>query len=67
MKNVLQNNPIVQIWKEANHPLEYLVALWITGLASLAITGWLYLVTNFILNPSMFDNVTWGLIDTLGN
>ena len=67
MKNVLLNNPLIQIWKEATHPLEYLVALWITGLASLAISGWLYLVINFILDPSMFDNVTWGLIDTLGN
>jgi len=67
MKNFILNNPIAEIWKDANNPLEYLIAFWITGLAILAVTGWLVLVTNFILNPSMFDNVTWGLIDTLGS
>ena len=63
MKNLLFNNPIMDIWKEANSPLEYLVAFWISGLAALAVTSWLFLVIKFIMTPDMFDYVTWGLID----
>ena len=63
MKNLLLNNSIVQVWRDSNSALEYVVAFWLTSLAVLAVGGWLTLVVNFILNPSMFDNVTWGLID----
>ena len=63
MKNLLLNNSIVQVWRDSNSVLEYVVAFWLTSLAVLAVGGWLTLVVNFILNPSMFDNVTWGLID----
>ena len=63
MKNFILNNPIMEIWKEASSPLEYLVALWISGLAVLAVGGWLVLVIRFILNPSMFNGVSFGLID----
>jgi hypothetical protein len=63
MKNFILNNDIVDLWKDASSPLEYLVAVWITGLAGIAITGWTYLMIRFILNPGMFDHVTWGLID----
>ena len=51
------------IWREANSPLEYLIAFWISGLAVLAIGGWFALVVNWIMNPSMFDGVKFGLID----
>ena len=63
MKNLLLNNPIMELWKDANSPIEYVVALWVTGLATLAVTGWIYLVSNFMLNPSMFDNVSFGIFD----
>ena len=63
MKNLLLNNSFTQVWREANSFPEYLVAFWITGLAALAVGGWFTLVINFILDPSMFNNVTWGLID----
>ena len=63
MKKLLLNNPIMNIWKEANSPLEYLIALWISGLAALAIGGWLTIVIKFIMDPSMFNGVSFGLID----
>lgn len=63
MKDLLLNNVFTSLFREAETPLDYLVAAWVSGLAALASTAWLYLVINFILNPSMFDNVTWGLID----
>lgn len=66
MKQLLLNNSIVDMWKDAvesKNPLYYLMAFWATSLMLIASTSWLYLVTRFIMNPSMFDNVTWGLID----
>jgi len=65
MKNLLLNNSLTDMWKEASSPLEYLLAFWVSGLAALAIGGWLVLVVNFIMNPSMFDHVTWGIYDYL--
>ena len=67
MKELLLNNSIVQIWKEANSFLEYLVAFWITGLALLAIGGWITLVAHWIMNPNMWDGVQFGIYDTLGS
>ena len=67
MKELLLNNSIVQIWKEANSFLEYLVAFWITGLALLAIGGWIALVAHWIMNPNMWDGVQFGIYDTLGS
>ena len=63
MKRWLLDNPIMEVWRDASSPLEYLVAFWITGLGLLAVSMWLVLVIRFIMNPSMFDGVTWGLID----
>jgi len=63
MKNFILNNTVMGIWREANSPLEYLIAFWISGLAVLAIGGWFALVVNWIMNPSMFDGVKFGLID----
>ena len=65
MKNLLLNNSLTDMWKEASSPLEYLLAFWVSGLAALAIGGWLVLVVNFIMNPSMFDHVSWGIYDYL--
>ena len=66
MKNFIStvmNNVFVQIWKDASTPLEYLIALWVTGLAVLAVGGWFGLMIKWILNPNMFDGVQFGLID----
>jgi hypothetical protein len=67
MKKLFLNNSIVQMWKEATTPLEYFLALWITSLAALAIGGWLVLVVHWIMNPNMWDNVQFGIYDTLGS
>jgi len=63
MKDFILNNSIVNIWKEANSPLEYLVALWITGLFALVIGGLSTILVATILNPHMWDGVQFGLID----
>jgi len=65
MKQLFLNNSIVELWKEANSFLEYLVAFWITGLAVLAIGGWITLVTYWIMNPGIWDGVQFGIYDYL--
>jgi hypothetical protein len=66
MKNVLTNNNLVDLWKEAKTPLDYTITLWISGLALLAFTGIGIMVFEMITNPSQFSNATFGIFDTLG-
>jgi len=46
--------------------LAIMIGLWITLLGSLAITGIGVVLYELITNPSQFNNVTWGIFDTLG-
>jgi hypothetical protein len=66
MENVLKNNNLVDLWKEAKTPLDYVLTTWITGLAVLAFTGIGVMVFELITNPSQFNNITFGIFDTLG-
>jgi hypothetical protein len=63
MKNFILNNDIVDLWKDASSPLEYLIALWVTGLAVLAFGGLSVIIVKTIINPHMWDGVQFGLID----
>ena len=67
MRNVLTNNTLVDLWKEAKTPLDYVLTTWITGLAVLAFTGIGVIVFELITNPLQFSNATFGIFDTLGN
>ena len=70
MKKLLLNNSFVELWKDtikSKSPLQYLVAFWITGLALLAIGGWITLVIHWSMNPNMWDGVQFGIYDTLGS
>lgn len=58
---------IKEIWRDAKTPLEYMIALWVTGLMFLAFTGWFAIVFQLITNPESFNNTTWGVFDTLGS
>jgi hypothetical protein len=67
MKNVLTNNTLVDLWKEAKTPLDYTLTLWITALSMLAFSGILVMIFELVTNPSQFSNATFGIFDTLGN
>jgi hypothetical protein len=67
MRNVLTNNTLVDLWKEAKTPLDYVLTTWVTGLAVLAFTGIGVIVFELITNPLQFSNATFGIFDTLGN
>ena len=42
------------------------IGTWITLLGTLAVTGLGKVVYELITNPSQFNDVTWGIFDTLG-
>ena len=46
--------------------LAILIGMWITALGTLAITGSVYVLFQLITNPTQFNDVTWGIFDTLG-
>ena len=46
--------------------IEVISKFWITVLGLVAVIGWLTIVGATIMNPSMWDNVQFGIYDTLG-
>ena len=46
--------------------LAILVGLWISTLGVLAATGIIAITYKLITDPAAFNNVTWGIFDTLG-
>jgi hypothetical protein len=67
MRNVLENNPITQIWRDADNLLDYTIALWITALSMLAFSGIIALIYQLFTDPASFSNATFGIFDTLGS
>lgn len=61
---------IKEIYSEATtfqeKSLAIFFGLWISLLGSLAIVGSVYVLFQLITNPTQFNNVTWGIFDTLG-
>jgi hypothetical protein len=62
----LLNNEVVGIWKEASTFTEYLIAFWLTSMIVLAVSGFTFLIIKWIMNPSMWDAVQFGIYDYLG-
>ncbi len=51
---------------QTKNPFAFLMALWVTSLLLLFVFGFTFLVANWIMNPTMWDNVQFGIYDTLG-
>jgi hypothetical protein len=69
MKKLFLNNFILEVWKYAidtKDPVAYLVAFWFSSMVILFVLGFAFLTFNWITNPTMWDNVQFGLYDTLG-
>ena len=70
MKNLLNTLITFYTWETkttSDRVFEVITKAWITGLFVLFIVGWTTIVTASIINPSMWDGVQFGLIDTLGD
>ena len=64
MKNFITNYKTLM--SECETPLDYIVAIWVNLLGAIAITGLGRVLYELITNPSQFNDVTWGIFDTLG-
>ena len=51
---------------QTKNPFAFLMALWVTSLLLLFVFGFTFLVANWIMNPTMWDNVQFGIYVTLG-
>ena len=66
MKDFLLNNEVVELWKEASTFLDYLIAFWLTSMIVLAVSGFAFLIVKWIMNPTMWESVQFGIYDYLG-
>ena len=57
------NNELFKLWKEAESPVEYMIAAYIWFLFGLATTGWLSIVYLLLTEPNRFNNITFGIFD----
>ena len=61
MKNVF-----IEMWQEAETPLDYVVLFWVAGLAATAIVGVVGLFYGILSGQADVNNATFGVFDTLG-
>ena len=61
MKNVF-----IEMWQDAETPLDYVVLFWVAGLAATAIVGVVGLFYGILSGQANVDNATFGVFDTLG-
>jgi len=47
-------------------PLDYILAFWVNVLLILSCSGLGMVAYELITNPQQFNDVTWGIFDTLG-
>ena len=51
------------MWKEAQTPVDYMVAAYIWFLFGLATTGWLSMVFLLLTEPNRFKYLSFGIFD----
>lgn len=56
-----------ELWSDATTPTEYLIALWISSLATLTLVGFVGLFYGIFTGQVDLSSTTWGIFDTLGN
>ena len=64
MKNFITNYTLLM--RGCETPLDYIVAIWVNLLGAIAITVLGKVLYELITNQSQFNDVTWGIFDTLG-
>jgi len=61
MKNIF-----IEMWQDAETPLDYVILFWAAGLTGLAVVGVLGLFYGILSGQAHMDNATFGVFDTLG-
>lgn len=59
-------NVFIELWQDAETPLDYVVLFWVAGLAATAIVGVVGLVYGILSGQADVNNATFGIFDTLG-
>lgn len=47
--------------------VDIILKVWVAGLLSMVVLGFVALISHIIMNPSSIDNATFGVFDTLGS
>jgi len=54
------------LMSECETPLDYIMAVWVNILLVISLSGIGMVAYELITNPQQFNDVTWGIFDTLG-
>jgi hypothetical protein len=63
MLSLLKNNSVLNLWKQATTFIEYIIVLWLTCLIILSISGFVFLIIKWIIDPTMWNNTQFGIYD----
>lgn len=55
-----------ELWFEKQNVVDYIMATVVTLMTSMVVIGIVGIMCQLILNPTSFDNTTFGIFDTLG-
>jgi len=55
-----------ELWFEKQNVVDYIMATVVTLMTSMVVIGIVGIMFQLILNPTSFDNTTFGIFDTLG-
>lgn len=47
--------------------VDIILKVWVAGLLSMVVLGFVALISHIIMNPASIDNATFGVFDTLGS
>ena len=57
------NNELLNMWKQAESPVDYMIVAYIWLLIGAATISWGSIVYLLLTEPERFSNITFGLID----
>ena len=55
-----------ELWFEKQNAVDYIMATVVTLMTSMVVIGIVGIMFQLIINPTSFDNTTFGIFDTLG-
>jgi hypothetical protein len=55
-----------ELWFEKQNVVDYIMATVVTLMTSMVVIGIVGIMLQLIINPTSFDNTTFGIFDTLG-
>ena len=57
------NNELLNMWYQAESPVEYMIVAYIWFLFGIAAISWLSMVFLLLTEPERFSNATFGIFD----